>query len=750
MQTKQNFSIRGRRGYSAATWLTKGAAVSAIAISAGMLSATAQQAEEDGQDARRQLDAIVVTADRRAESIQDVPIAVSAFDAAALERVQATNLEDLSLKVPNVTISKNTTTSNSAQIYIRGIGRDDSSWNGESGVALYIDGVILPQQNGGLLDLIEFERIEVLRGPQGTLYGRGATGGTVKFVTKRPDLEEMSFVGDVSLGSFKKFDVRGSVNVPLVEGKLAAKLDFVSRSNEGYIHDNASPLMYNGTDRQSGRLSLLWDASDTVDVFLAADVQYDDSGIQTPTPQRDEFRNQIDVNGDGFNDPAYGSPFIANPGVRPVNNYRGSGYLANVNWDLGFGSLDSTSSFREYRYTNDVDLDGQIGRELDIEQDVTVETIVQELQFVSDIEGPVSFILGASYLSDSIGATANTLFYFSPYYGNDSSQDTTSYSVYGEATYALNEYLSFTGGARYSRDEKDLVHSAFPVAANSDGAFVQSGAAYFTDVESSDSFNALTPKFVAEYRPFGDSSDGMFDDLLIYGQYQQGYKTGGAANNRPNTLAQATLFFDKEVSTNREIGAKAEFLDRRLRVNAAYFMLEQEDLAASVLNPDTGVLEVVTADAEMNGFELEVSATPIDGLTVFATVATLDDEITRAEPGSGFVVGVSELKHKPDWHYFLGADYNRALANGGTVGIGGSLSSSASIYRNTANTSQALSPETQLFDARVYYSAPGDKWGVELAGKNLTDEVYFPAAISTWGRFYAPLATWTLTFKVKM
>lgn len=171
------------------------------------------------------LEEIVVTARKRDEVLQNVPVAATAFGVADLDRQQAFGLEDLHLAVPNMTVTRNNTGSNGAQIYIRGIGRDNSTWNEESGVAVYVDDVYFSQQIGSLLDFIEYERIEVLRGPQGTLYGRNATSGAVKFVVKRPTFDGASVVGDMTVGSFNRLDVRGSINGELVDDRLAVKVD---------------------------------------------------------------------------------------------------------------------------------------------------------------------------------------------------------------------------------------------------------------------------------------------------------------------------------------------------------------------------------------------------------------------------------------------------------------------------------------------------------------------------------------------
>lgn len=710
------------------------AMVSAMAIGAATASAPAVA----------QIDQIIVSAERREAGIQDVAVAISAFDEVAFARLQAVNLEDLHLKAPNITIVKNTTTSNSAQIYIRGIGRDDSTWNVESGVAVYVDGVYLPQQSGALMDLIEFERVEVLRGPQGTLYGRSATGGTVKFVTKRPNLEELAFVGDATIGSFSRLDLRGSVSAPLIEGALAVKFDAISRSDEGFLDDIDSAEKYNGTDRQTARLSLFWVPNEKVDVYLAGDIQHDRSPINTLTPTRLDtggFGTFNDPDGDGIGAPAFGSNFITNPGIDDVNRYDGYGLMGQVNWNVGIGTVTSLTSYRSFDYTLEGDLDGQTLILLDFFQDIDDSTFQQEIQFVSEIDGPFEFVVGGFYINDDITVGADNTFNG---FHSESTQETNSLAIFGEGTVTIGDWLSVTGGVRYSRDKKDITQSGFSLAQGPGGA-----AAF--DIAISDTFTAVTPKAVIELRPFEASGNsGFFNDLLIYAQYQEGYKTGGVANGRPTNATNASTIFGEETSDNIEFGFKLDALDNRLRINLAYFWMDQSNLAATVLDPATNEISVVTADAEMNGLELEIFTTPVEGLTLFATVATLDDAITRAEPGSPFVPGVSELKNKPDWHYVFGGEYQFAFGNLGTVGAGVTYTASDEIFRNVANTPNIQTPQTGIMDARLFFESADGHWGLELAGKNLNSEEYWYTGISVFGRFYAPEATWSLTFKARL
>lgn len=680
------------------------------------------------------LEEIVVTAERRESSLQETAVAVTAFTDVAFDRLQAANIIDLHLKAPNVTIVNNVTTTNSAQIFIRGIGRDDATWNVESGVALYVDGVMIPQQIGALLDLVELERVEVLRGPQGTLYGRNATGGAIKFVTKKPAFEDLTFVGDVTLGSYNRFDVKGAVGTQLVEDELAVRLDFVSRSEEGYVDDFDSAETFNATDRQAAKLTALWIPSDEVEVSATIDYSHDDSGISTPTPIRIGF-TPIDPDGDGFQDPAYGDTLVANPSINDVSSFEGYGAATTISWDAGFGEFMSVTSYRELTFDQEGDLDGQPLTLLDFSQFVDRSTFFEEVQFSTNLSDSISLITGGYFLQDKVSTLSDNNFVAG---GTRAitSQKTKSLAGYAEVTWDVLDWMSLTAGGRYTYDKKTADLSGQPIGG---------GATTFTSALE-DSWTEFTPRFVAEFTPI--------ENVLVYAQYSEGFKAGGVSDGRPGNAASAVLF-EPELAETFELGFKSDLLDDRLRFNAAYFTTKNEGLASTFLNATTNTIQVATSDVDIEGFEAEITALLFEGFTLYGTVGILDGKYTSLpNDNTGAVVGGvtfdSKLKHVPEWHFSIGAEYIwTAPSLGGSIGIGANLTSSDSIFRNVANDIQALSPAFDAVDARLFYKSDDDRWTVTLAGKNLTDEEYWTQAISTFGRYYARPATWSLSVRTR-
>lgn len=680
------------------------------------------------------LEEIVVTAERRESSLQETAVAVSAFTDVAFDRLQATNIIDLHLKAPNVTIVNNVTTANSAQIFIRGIGRDDATWNVESGVALYVDGVVIPQQNGALLDLVELERVEVLRGPQGTLYGRNATGGAVKFITKKPEFTDLSFVGDVTFGSYNRFDVKGAVGTQLVEDELAVRLDFVSRTEEGYIEDFDSSEKYNATDRQAAKLTALWQVSDTVEVSTSLDYSRDDSGISTPTPIRLGF-TAIDPDGDGFQDPAYGDTLVANPSINDVSSFEGYGAATTFKWDSDIGTITSVTSYRDYTYDQEGDLDGQPLTLLDFAQFIDSRTFFEDVQLSTSLSDSVSLVAGAYFLDDKVSTLSDNNFVAG---GTRAitNQKTTSLAGYAETTWDVTDWVSLTAGGRFTYDKKTADLSGQPIGGGPE--------TFATTLE--DSWTEFTPRFVVEFKPI--------ENVLVYAQYSEGFKAGGVSDGRPGSATSAVLF-EPELAESIELGFKSDFLDDRVRFNAAYFSTKNTGLASTFLNATTNTIQVATSDVDIEGFEAEVTALLFEGFTLYGTVGILDGQYSSLPvDNTGTVVGGvtfdNKLKHVPEWHFSIGAEYTwQAPSLGGSIGIGANLTSSDSIFRNVANDIQALSPAFDLVDARLFYASDDDRWTVTLAGKNLTDEEYWTQAISTFGRYYTKPATWSLSVRTR-
>lgn len=673
------------------------------------------------------LDEVVVTARKRAEGLQTVPIAASAFSAADLERQQVFGLEDLNLSVPNMTITRNNTGSNGAQIYIRGIGRDNSTWNEESGVGVYVDDVYFSQQIGSLLDFIEFERIEVLRGPQGTLYGRNATSGAVKFVVSRPTFEGVRAIGDMTLGSFNRLDVRGSINGELIDDKLAVKVDVVSRTDDGYVRRPSTSALgpnerLNGTNRQTARLALLQRVSDQTDVYLTASASFGRDDINTPVPI-------ADADLDGVYTPRFGSRYVADPGIR--NDTRFESYFANlqVTHDFGPVTLKSITAYRTVEDELRGDLDGWFAVPIDFDQVTEFDTVSQEFQLNGGIGDRLQYVAGLYYFREALNA--NSLNVFLGNLRTFSDQTLTSFAGYFDGSYRLTDRLELSLGVRYTRDEKDITQSAQ----------LPSGAFRFQDVSGSRSWSEVSPRVALDYK--------VAPNVLVYASWAEGFKSGAVIGGRPATADVAASFTDPETATTLEAGVKSQWWDNRLRLNIAAFHTDYENQQASFRDPVLNTMNVVAADAKIRGIELEGVAQLTDGLRLTLTAGWLDSEYENVEPGHPAYGLDVPLKQIPKWAYQAALEYRLPLGEAGDLVLGTTYLSSAEIPRDVNNNPIVTTPQYQTVDAQVAFNSSDDRWRVALSGENLTDEEYWTMGTAPFSRFYAPGKVWSLSARYR-
>lgn len=673
------------------------------------------------------LEEVVVTARKRVEDLQAVPIAASAFTAADLERQQAFGLEDLHLSVPNMTITRNNTGSNGAQIYIRGIGRDNSTWNEESGVGVYVDDVYLSQQIGSLLDFIEYERIEVLRGPQGTLYGRNATSGAVKFVVSRPTFDGTTAVGDVTVGSFNRLDVRGSISSEVIDDRLAMKVDVISRTDDGYVRRPSTSTFgpnerLNGTNRQTARLALLQRVSDQTDVYFTAAASFGRDDINTPIPIADP-----DL--DGVYTARFGDRFVADPGIR--NDTRFESYFANlqISHDFGAVTLKSITAYRTVEDELRGDLDGWFAVPIDFDQITEFDTISQEFQLNGGIGERLQYVAGLYYFREDLNANALNVFL-----GNlrtFSDQTLTSYAGYFDGSYSVTDRLSLSLGMRYTRDEKEVTQSAQ----------LPDGTYRFQNVSGNRSWSELSPRAALDFR--------VTPDVMVYASWAEGFKSGAVIGGRPATADVAADFTDPENATTVEVGVKSQWWDNRVRLNVAAFHTDYENQQASFRDPVTNIMNVVAADAEIRGVEVEGVAQLTDGLRLTLTAGWLDSGYENVDPGHPAYGLDVPLKQIPKWAYQTALEYRLPVGDAGDLVFGATYLSSAEIPRDVANNPIVTTPAYQTLDAQIGFDSRDGRWRVALAGENLTGEEYWTMGTAPFSRFYAPEKVWSVSARYR-
>lgn len=689
--------------------------VSSSLITGAIAALLYPSAETVAQGARAQLDEIVVTARRREESLQSVPVTVSTFGEQLLDLQQVVELQDLHLGIPNVTIVRNTGTNTGAQVFMRGVGQDDSAFTNEPTIGIYVDDVYIGRQIGAMIDLLDVERVEVLRGPQGTLYGRNSTGGAIKFVSNRPDPTEFSARAAVTVGSYDRLDVGGVINVPLIDDTLALRVSGLSRDQRGWVRivdaENVETgQRANAIDSRAARAMLRWLPSDILTVDLGVDLALDTSGPNQLIP----------TNCAGVNTLVDACPLRFGEGraginIPDVNRFRGRGANLALTWDQPGYTLRSITAYRAFTDELAVDLTSNPAFVFNLLQDLEQRQISQELQLNSVSDGPLSWLVGVFGFREQVDQDAI-------FTGNRNldEQTSTSYALFGEVGYELRPGLSVSVGARYSRDRKSIDREFFAVGATTPTEVLNSASALPNRLSNTE----FTPRIAVDYQ--------ISEDQLLYFSFSQGYKPSGFAAARPVSPEQLAAVVDTEKVDSWELGFKSEWLDNRLRTNLAAFHATYDNLQLSILSGD-GSFFVDSADVRFWGVEVEAAFQATDNLFVYAIAGYLNDKY-KTLPAT--VPTAERLKHAPKFHYKVGTEYRAPVGQRKEFSIGANWLWTDEIIRNVANTPNITTPSYGLLDAQFGVEGADGRWRLTAGGENLTDRSHWVQGISTLGRYY--------------
>ncbi len=750
-----------------------------IPFAAGLLAsvsttALAQSEPQSQASAPQQsvgLEDIVVTARRVSESLQDTPVAVSAFTSAAIENKFATDIRALAGDVPNVVIT-NVPGFNAASIGIRGQSTGDIILTFEPAVAVVVDDFVLAHVQTQLFDLFDIERIEVLRGPQGTLFGKNTVGGVVNVITKRP---EPGFSGEVRLGysSFNTKDVKAAINIPFTDNLYFRAAGSFQESDGFYRLTKNNDVdgiqgvpgrgqRWPGTRYFSGRAKLLWEPSPDTDIMLTYELLRD-RGDSPPSVNETPAGFLFDVIGFPGIQTTGGSPFDTGTTLcegsasAPTCVGTLSGHRVDVDgiYLRGEHSVDGTGSFtmvggwRRVRSQLPSDYTGENAYLFVSTREDTRKQYSLEGRFSSDFSDVLKFTVGAMYWGQTLDANATSFLGFLRFLGDptaltDPNQSTAyykvdSYAAFGEAEYKLADPLSVFLGARYTKEKKD-----FSVQPQVRRSLIETG--FWPEYSDSASFSK--PTFRAGYRwEIGRGINNYFT-------YSQGYKSGGY--NEQLMSATSALPFKAETADSFELGFKTETADRRLRVNVAAFYVKyndlQRDAVVPFIDPITGLpgQETRTTNAgkaEVKGIELEISAAPTAGLTLGAAVGWQKakyKEFSTDVDGDGVNDDASYLKlrNAPNWTASANARYEFPPTSWGTVSVNADVNYQSEYESTTLNAAFSQGQARTLVGASIGWTDPTERYRVSVFGRNLLDEVYRVSANSVAGLFnftnYAP------------
>lgn len=701
---------------------------------------------------------IVVTAQRREELASDVPIAATVLDAARLDDQDIRSLDRLGANVPNLYLARNFGTTSGALVFLRGVGEGDSIFTNDPPVGIYVDDVLLPRATGSLLDLIDVERVEVLRGPQGTLYGRNTSGGAIKVATKRPTTDGVNGVADLTVGSYRRVDARGTINLPL-SGNAALRLSGLSRNQRGWGRNLTDGAVVNGQDVQGGRASLSWTPTDRLTLFATADITRERSTPRfpqqfLPDPDRPGRFTNVFRERDGDIDR------FRSADTMPLNKTDSGGASLRADYALsGDTRLTSITGWRSLRSRIGFDQTANPpggGTAVILLQDQRQYSVSQEFTLAGHaLGGRIDWLAGGYYFHEhndqltaiSFATPAGTAaryrtddFFAAPSRGSGTSGtwspyrpalDTDSWSAFASATGHVGARARLTLGARWT-DERKRYDVQFLTAPDTvlilpDGRRAERRIAQ--------SWRDLSPRVAVDYR-MGPEEGGV----LAYASTAKGFRSGsfdGRARNIDFVLNRQGAIAPERVWTY-EVGAKGSAAGGRLRWDVDYFVSDYSDIAFSAARAGTPpeIFRQNVGDARIQGLEAEASARPLPWLEVGGWVATLADRFTRLKSSPGCTAFVADerdldLRFTPAVRYQL-----RAAVTRGGWRLGGDYSGASPYNIALCNEPQHRVTDAQQANAQLSYA--DGPWTVILAATNLTDRRFNTGSVAAIGYPVAP------------
>ena len=798
------------------------------------------------QDEAVGLEEIVVTARKREESLQDTPISITAFTGDMLEQQHVTSLDEIAGYTPNLQFDTATIFSGSnaaAAVYIRGIGQIDYSLTNDPGVGIYLDGVYMSTSIGSVLDLVDIERVEVLRGPQGTLFGRNTIGGAISVTTRQPD---NSLHGDFKavLGDYDRFDLKGSVNFPITD-TLYASFSAATFNRDGYVDaPNAKSGDHLGDiNRDALRAAFRFEPNDRFQANFSADLHrsrengtphvlvetfagpvlaliasmadpsspnYVPPPAPLPPPNGVEMHNLLATVPLGVNGGVAGmpgvvpSPIFGQPTLGPddtidvfhdrlVNSSDLDlssdtdvwGVALTLDYDFGAAAIRSITSYRETEGHGAFDNDAQPIVTAQVINDWDTEQWSQELQLLGTaMDGRLDWLLGLYYF-DGEGINPEQVEFTGFGLVSGGAVDNKSTAAFSQVTFDLTERLSMTAGIRYTDEEKKFIASDECVDLPSGSETLFDGTVVTcAQVQSIFDPKFLNPDFLAFINaPVFPAPGGRFcclpvsdpqgnvvglipgltpglqllprgttelsfddwtphlnfayrwnDELMTYVSYSEGFKSGGFSGRVfPPRTGMPT--FEPETAKVYEIGAKWTGLDNRVRVSAAAFHTKYENMQIQVT--DVAPVTRNAGEAEIEGFEFEITAAPTHAWLIQGGVGYLDAKYTELDQAQNLVTDLilltldSELPNAPEWSTNLGVQYSWNLAEyGGQLVPRVDWSYRSEVFNDALNFPALRQPGFHLVDLALTYFSADEKWDVSAFCKNVTDERYITAGFA--------------------
>lgn len=680
------------------------------------------------------LEEIVVTAQKQAQSQQDVPISVTAVTGESLAAAQVNNVADLANSIPNVQINSFSNSPDSAVFTIRGVGVNDADPYVGTTVSVVVDGVVVGVNTAALLSLFDIDRVEVLRGPQGTLFGANTTGGVINVVTKQPT-GELGGEFEAVYGNYNHIELNAALNFPITEN-LSGKVSVLHNSMDGYFRNYADNRRIGKRDITSLRGYLKYDGGN-YDATLIGEYMRSRNGSQTGI--------LVAGPGDLFYVPGETDhPFDFKRGLsydQPDANDRDT-YAVTLTQNLstGIGDWTSITSYRDYDNDLYSDDDATTRVLLQTHRRIKHHQFSQELRDLVDITDSTRLIVGGYYFRQHYTLDQQgKLDGFLPGLGQPQTQEQTNWSISGFAQLYqdITPDLRLQAGIRYSHEKT----SAVSTTANT---LNPDGVATFDDPLIPGSFIAASGKKAWNNVGWKVGLDyKMTPDVMLYGYYARGFKSGGFTGRI--AVAEDIGPFNPEKLDTIEAGFKADLLGRHLRVNLAAFYNWYDDMqVVQNITYPSGANSASIANAGKavtKGLELEVTAAPVHGLTLTGSLAYLDAKYKEyntqvLDPSTGGLVPISyagnRLMNSPKWNAAFGFNWQMALGNG-TLTTTGQYTYTSSKFTSYTNLPVERVGPVELVNASVNWGPDDAGWKIGVYGRNLFDEKYFNQKLSLAG-----------------
>tara|TARA_R110002049_G_scaffold54869_20_gene152394 strand:- start:14 stop:2476 length:2463 start_codon:yes stop_codon:yes gene_type:complete len=743
------------------------------------------------QNTARGLEEITVTAQRREQSLQDTPVSVTAFTPENLRELGINDPASMLDFTPNAMVSSGTGRgSEAAQFSIRGVNEARISPVLDPAVAIYIDDVYFGRPQVGFLQFLDTERVEVLRGPQGTLFGKNSTGGAIRYITVKPDLDSNNGYVEMSIGDYDYIGVKGAYNVVLSD-KTAVRISAANNERDGYIDRLADDVNLGNLDARAFQVQLRHQPSDklTIDMRVDRSVTSDNNGAVKLIDYYN-FNTTTDLARPGGPPPAlndctagnasaiagwnchWGGTVaeyapeipdslyeVAGTGLVPSSNNESTGATLDINW--AFSDSVSLRSITGYRTMDSVafrdpDDDGYAETYFDDDAKTYLDFWSQEFQLNGvSLNDRLTWVAGVYLSSEENGLIEyadhdgrSTSQYGALLLNDDGLQDTDSLGVFAQGTYNFTDALAVTLGIRYTEDDKTYTVSqtarwdhrldrlsddlGLPdlVAPLYEGGTcdpsVQDVCVTNPGLTGSNKFTATTPRLAVEYH--------FNDDFMAYASYSGGYKSGGTNDS----TADINTPFDEEQLDSAEIGVRTTWLEGRIRANLTAFSMDYQDKQITVTTAPECVNRCTTnvGDGKITGLEFEGMAAITDNLVWNLGVGSLDakwDNITNPSAG---VTEASPFSAAPELTWTTGLRYTADLGNGSSIVTSLNYAYTDDHATSPQDSTTLYIPEYDLLNARVTWKFSDGDYELALFCTNCTDERYVRAGNGWAGSTY--------------